>query len=74
MIKIGQKVKFDPFKGIRIGGMTTGTNKVSGTVVYINTEHRYFTVEYKLGDETFKNSFNFNDLTGPHRNVYIVKE
>lgn len=34
---------------------------VMGTIVYINYEHKYFTVEFEDGGATFKESFNFSD-------------
>ena len=74
MIKVGQKVRFDPHAGITSYGFTMVRGEVTGTVVMVHHKHRYFTAEYEAGGQTFKCSFNFNDLTGDHRNVYIVKE
>lgn len=36
-------------------------SKVMGTIVYINYEHKYFTVEFEDGGVTSKESFNFSD-------------
>ena len=74
MIKLGQKVRFDPHHGQHSYGFTECKGDVIGTVVYVHPEHRYFTAEYEAGGEKFRLSFNFNDLTGAHRNVFIVKE
>ena len=73
MIKLGQKVTFDPWHGIHATLGTRGGEKVEGTVILINPGHRYFTVSFKLGDEYFRTSFNFVDLYGKDRIVRIVK-
>lgn len=50
MIKIGQKVKFDPLRDISIMGVldrrTAKFDQVVGTITYINAPHRWFSVEY----------------------------
>lgn len=74
MIKVGQKVRFDPFHGIKACGVADVAGKVEGTVVYVHPEHRYFTAEYEAADKKFKISFNFNDLYGEKRNVFMVRD
>lgn len=61
MVKIGQKVRFDPFETIT--GFASGDSKgklVTGTVVMVNTAHRWFCVEY--GDLGLRTSFFFDDI------------
>ena len=69
-IKIGQKVRFNPFHGIRTMGFTDVSNKVVGEVKYINEPHNWFSVEYDGGAGPQRISFNFNDLD---RIVHICK-
>lgn len=60
-IKIGQKVRFDPFRDIT--GFASDMNRgrdVRGTVVYINEPHKWFSVEY--GKPKARISFNFFDI------------
>lgn len=61
MIEVGQKVQFDPFK------TTTGFasddhrgRKFTGKVVYVNTRHKWFSVEYS--DPKLRTSFKFCDI------------
>lgn len=61
MIKIGQKVQIRPFDHMRSSGMLSlMQKKATGTVVYVNQEHRWFTVEY--GDPVARISYNFADI------------
>lgn len=61
MIKTGQKVKFNPFRGIHSMGDISATENTVGTVKYVNATHRWFSVEY--GDDVkLRISFNFNDI------------
>lgn len=47
MISVGQKVRFDPFDDLTGFGMgEMRGNLVSGTVVYINEKHHWFSVGY----------------------------
>lgn len=60
-VVIGQKVRFDPFR--HITGFASDDfrgKKVTGTVVYINEPHKYFTVEY--GKPKARTSFKFCDI------------
>lgn len=59
-IKVGQVVKFDPFRGIRFYGSVFLGSIVTGTIIDVNNEHQYFTAEY--GDEPFRISFKFDDI------------
>ena len=71
MVKLRQKVKFDPFKGIRSYGVAVGDIEVVGTVVYINFTHRWFEVSYPPADGNVKTSFKFDEVG---KNVFIVQE
>ena len=69
MIKVGQQVRFDPFNDINNYGDATTT----GTVIFVNPAHEYFTVEYEAADQMFRTSFKFNDLNGHRRNVFVER-
>lgn len=63
MIKIGQKVQFNPYKA------TTGfasedfrTRKATGIVVYINWQNKWFLVEYDCGGVKQRASFKFSQI------------
>ena len=60
MIKVGQKVRFDPFESMTGNDIDTIRKKVTGTVVYVNEKHRWFSVTYKKG--RFRTSFQFADI------------
>lgn len=61
MIKVGQKVRFDPFKELKGFGAEDNRGKmVTGTVVMVNYEHKWFSVEY--GDPKMRTSFKFCDI------------
>ncbi len=47
MISVGQKVRFDPFEDIMGFGIGDVRGKpVTGTVVYVNEKHHWFSVAY----------------------------
>lgn len=58
-VEVGQKVRFDPFlfsQGL-LSELIRG-DEVTGTIVYVNEDHGWFSVEYgKL-----RTSFNFADI------------
>ena len=61
MIVVGDKVKFDPF--IEFTGFGSDRHRgeiVTGTVVMVNYEHKWFSVEY--GNPKLRTSFNFVDI------------
>lgn len=67
MVKLGQKVQFNPMDGISFPGCSDVQNTVTGTVVYINEPHHWFSAVY--GDERpLRISFNFNDI---NKKVYL---
>lgn len=69
MISVGQKVRFKPLADVRCHGVTVIDDAVVGTVVMINYEHNWFSVEY--GDAKMRTSFKFDDIGDK---VHIVKE
>lgn len=61
MVKVGQKVRFDPLDYIGgYGAELVRGNEVTGTVVMVNMPHRWFSVEY--GEPKQRASFKFNDI------------
>lgn len=61
MIKVGQKVRFDPFKDIMgFGTEVNRGNYVTGIVVMVNEPHQWFSVEY--GDPKARTSFMFCEI------------
>lgn len=64
-MKIGQKVRYEPFKGIKDVGEELRI-EVTGEVVYINEEKRWFTAQQENG---IKTGFHFSDVG---RYVHLV--
>ena len=62
MIKLNQKVEFDPFAGIHLTGVTNDHQIVTGTVKYINKLHHWFSVEYGDNEGKRRISFKFDDI------------
>ena len=61
MVKVGQKVRFDPLGYIsRMGSLEVKGNYVTGTVVMVNVPHKWFSVEY--GEPKQRTSFKFCDI------------
>lgn len=61
MIVVGDKVRFDPFAEMKgFGAEGNRGNFVTGTVVMVNYEHKWFSVEY--GDPKMRTSFKFCDI------------
>lgn len=69
MIKVGQKVRINPFKDIRSYGMVMTDETVDGVVWYVHPTHQYFTVEYDCGNGLQKISYRFDDIG---KNVKLV--
>ena len=59
-IKVGQDVRFDPFVHVMGFGVYEMRYEVTGTVVEIFPEHKWFSVEY--GDPKQRISFKFCDI------------
>lgn len=64
MIKVGDRVRFDMLKDIKIRGMASGTEFVVGKVIDVIPERKRFDVIYKVGedDTLLRTSFNFVDI------------
>ena len=61
MVKVGQKVRFDPFGYVTgMGADTVRGEMVIGTVVMVNDKHHWFSVEY--GDSNQRTLFMFCDI------------
>lgn len=60
MIAVGQQVKFDPFDCLTGYGVEVSRRKVTGTVVFVNVRHRWFSVAYDDGRSRI--SFHFADI------------
>jgi len=60
MIKVGQKVRFDPFDCLTGYGTEVIHRKVTGKVVFVNARHRWFTVVDSKG--RYRASFHFCDI------------
>ena len=61
MVEVGQKVRFDPFDAIK--GFMAEDNRgtvTTGTVVYVNKQHKWFSVEY--GNPKMRTSFKFYEI------------
>ena len=59
-IRIGQKVRFDPFETGLGYGIEACRCEVTGTVVDVFWEHKWFSVEY--GDPKQRTSFKFWEI------------
>lgn len=61
MVVVGDTVKFDPFEHLMGFGACDNRGKlVTGTVVMVNYEHKWFSVEY--GNPKLRTSFKFCDI------------
>lgn len=60
MIEVGQEVTFDPFDCLTGYGVEIIRRKVTGTVVFVNTRHHWFSVEY--GEDKSRISFHFSEI------------
>ena len=60
IVAIGQKVRFYPFEKITgFGSDDNRGNYVTGTIVYVNEPHRWFSVEYSFHGVKQRTSFLF---------------
>ena len=60
MTTVGEKVLFDPFQHIQGQDIISFRRNVSGEVVEVNYEHKWFSVEY--GCPAMRTSFKFCDI------------
>lgn len=70
MVKIGQKVRFNPLEDVQLSGLVDRREIKEGIVKYINSKHRWFSVEYDGGAGLQRISFDYTDLG---RKVHICK-
>ena len=70
MIKIGQKVRFNPYKDLHIQGAGGIEDEVIGVVNYIHPTNGWFNVKYDGGDGPRLLGFRYDDVG---KNVKIVK-
>jgi hypothetical protein len=62
-IKLGQEVRFAPFEPFTGFGADASRGKlVTGTVVYVNYRHGWFSVEYDCGGTKQRTSFHFDEI------------
>ena len=59
-VEVGQKVRFDPFEGAFGYGIEACRGRVTGTVVGVYPEHKWFSVVY--GEPKQRFSFKFADI------------
>lgn len=59
MIKLGQKVKFNPFEGTKVVGSMDNT-EVIGEVTYIHEENQWFQITY--GKHNLRRCYKFSDI------------
>lgn len=72
MVKIGQKVEFNPFLGINIRGLADCNDLQTGMVHFVHRTHRWFNVEYTDNDGyTRLLGFKFDDIG---KNVRVIEE
>lgn len=59
-VSVGQKVQFDPFNGIRGPASSEVRKIVTGPVIAVYPEHKWFSVVY--GVHKLRTSFKFCDI------------
>ena len=66
MVCIGTRVHFVPFiedtRPRTINEIRDARRKASGTVIYINKPHKYFTVEFNWHGQKMRESFKLCDI------------
>lgn len=70
MIEVGQKVRFNPFHGVRQYGLGSVNDIVEGVVHYVHPTHCWFNVKYDNGGGTQLIGFKFYDIG---KTVKLVK-
>lgn len=56
---LGDKIRVTPSAFTDPQDKSSAQGEVTGTVVYINTAHRFFSVEFDLNGFRFRESFKF---------------
>lgn len=62
MIKVGQKVRFNPFHGVRQYGLGSVDDVTDGIVNYVHPTNGWFNVRYDNGGVTQLLGFKFHDI------------
>lgn len=73
-LKVGQTMRFDPFREIRGYGTEAIRAEMTGPVVFVHPTNRWFMCEYESGGLKRKVSYSFNDFYGEQKKVWRVKE
>ena len=60
MVEVGQKVRFDPFYGLKGQDINSNSDCVTGIVVAVYERNKWFSVEW--GDPKQRTSFKFCDI------------
>lgn len=60
IIKLGQKVKFNPFEGTKVLGSMNDNAEVIGEITYINEENQWFQITY--GTNKLRRCYKFTDV------------
>lgn len=69
MIKVGQKVRFNPYHGVKQSGFGVENDVAEGVVHYVHPTNRWFNIKYNGGDGPMLTGFKFDDIG---KNVKIV--
>lgn len=72
MVYLGQEMRYVPCysKGENDGEPEKRAKSVTGTVIYVNREHKYFTVESHCGGVVHRESFKFSQIA---KDIHIVR-
>jgi hypothetical protein len=62
MIKVGQKVRFNPYHGVKQSGLGVETDITEGVVHYVHPTNRWFNIKYNGGDGPLLTGFKFDDI------------
>lgn len=72
-IKVGQTMRFDPYREMRGYGIEVCQGMTTGKVTFVHPEHRWFMVEHRVGNEMRKVGYSFNDLYGEKKKIWRVE-
>lgn len=72
MIDIGQKMRFIPYFNINEHDDEEAKREktVTGKVIYVNRQHKQFTVKYNCGGTMMKETFKFTDIG---KDIHVVR-
>lgn len=72
MLRVGQKVKFDPWKGQHNVGIAVDAGEMDGVIVCVHPGHHWFTIEYETNNHKFRTSYHFCEVYGERKHVKLV--